>query len=514
MEQNYSYMTMRDYIRVLFRHKAVIFTSIIVVTLTTFAGLLLKTPVYKAEVKMLIQAQQQVESPYYREILGYGNMPLALTQSEIVRSNPVLGLTVRALSLYSRPLDYERSFASKLKKLVIIAQVKTMEKDLNKYSEEQKKGALYRMAIEDLKHNVKVEPIRDTNLFVISVTDYSPVGAATIVNTVSRAYAIFDLEQQLSELQLKYGEKHPTSIQLKENIEKMSKNLSGQPLSDIEAIGPASVKIIEQASLPIRPEGLPRPMMLALAFILSIFLGVMLAFVFEYLDQTIRFPKEAEEYLNVPCLGSIPKGAKQSYYHDLADQIYLLMRDKKLKSLVFTSALAGEGVSTLVVNLGTYLAKTVKHKVLVIDANLRNPTIEKLFKIPKETGLVDVLEGKLSFEKAVKEAGNNLDVLAAGSTTLNPVTLLSSHMMQELLKIAKEKYPIILIDSAQISIYKDGVILSAYADGAVMVVNEGKTRKQVVKASLAHLEQNKTNILGVVLNNRTFPIPEKIYNRI
>ncbi len=514
MDQSYSYMTMRDYMRVLFRQKAVLVTTIIVVTLVSIIGLLFKTPVYKAKVKMLIQAQPQVESPYYTAIMGYSNIQPTLTQSEIVTSNPVLGLAVRALGLYQRPFDYESNFASVLKKPLISFIAKLSQKELETYPEGQRKGILYRMAIENLRENLKVEPVQDTNIFIISVVDYDPIAAATIANTISRAYAIFDLEQQLAELQLKYGEKHPTAIQLKENIEKMSKNLSGQPVSDVEAIGPASVKIIEQAALPIKPEGLPRSILLVLAFILSIFLGVMLSFVFEYLDQTIRYPKEAEEYLGVPCLGSIPKNAKTNYYHNLADQVYLLMKDKKLKSLVFTSALFGEGVSTLIANLATYFSETAKHKTLVIDANFRNPILGKLFKIPKETGLVDVLEGKLSFEKAVKEAGSDLDVLAAGNCTLNPVTLLSSHAMQELIRQVKEKYTIVLIDSPEISAYKDGVILSTFADSTVIVVNEGKTRKQVIKASLVPFEQNKTNILGSILNNRTFPIPEKIYNKM
>jgi uncharacterized protein involved in exopolysaccharide biosynthesis len=306
----YNELTLRDYLRVLFRHKAVIITSIITVTATVIIGLIFKTPVYEAQVKMLISAEKQVESPYYREIISDRSLQLALTQSEIVKSNAVIGLAVRALGLYNRPLDYEKNFASIFKKPLIISQVALMNFKLRKLTEEQRREVLYRAALEDLKQNVKVEPLRDTNLFVISVSDYSPIGAAILANAVSRAYTIFDLQQQLAELQLKYGEKHPTAVQLKENIEKMSKNLNGAPLPDVEAIGSASVKIIEQASIPRYPAGLPKPVILILAIIMSVFLGVMLAFACEYLDQTFKSPREVESFLGIPYLGAIPKNAK------------------------------------------------------------------------------------------------------------------------------------------------------------------------------------------------------------
>jgi len=84
----------------------------------------------------------------------------------------------------------------------------------------------------------------------------------------------------------------------------------------------------------------------------------------------------------------------------------------------------------------------------------------------------------------------------------------------ELLKTAKERYEIVLIDGANLKDSKDAVALCSYADGVALVVNEGKTRRQVVKAAIAPLEQKKANILGVILNNRTFAIPKAIYERV
>jgi capsular exopolysaccharide synthesis family protein len=507
-------MTLRDYLRVLFRQKSVVITAVVTVIVTVFIGLKLKTSVYQSQVKMLISAEKQIDSPYYKDLLGYRNVEVALTQSEIVRSNPVIERSVKAVGLYQRPLDYEKNFCALVKVPWIKFRAARINARLKKFPQEQKQAYFYRMAIEDLKQNIKVEPIRDTNMFTISVSDFSPIGSAILANIVSRSYVIFDLEQQLAELQLKYGKDHPTVIQLKDSIDKMAKSLNGQPLSDIDAIGPASVKIVEQATVPLRPMGIPKPLTMVLAVFMSVFLGVMLAFVFEYLDQTFKSPQDIETSLNLPYLGSIPKKADVNAYQDLADQIYLLMKDNNLKTLLCSAAYANEGVTTIIFNLGSYLSKVAGHKVLIIDANFRNPGMNKLFKLADVNGLSDVLENKTTFEKAVKDLGANLHVLVSGKTALNPITLLGSHSMSDIIKLAKEKYEIILIDCADLSDFKDSLVLSASVDGVTLVVTEGQTRRQAVTATIAPLKQKNANLIGVILRNRSYVIPKAIYDRV
>ena len=516
-EQNIQNITtMRDYLRVLFHHKMVIIVSFVTVLLTVGVGLKLKTPVYESRVKMLISAQKQTESLYYRDLAGARSAEVVLTQSEIVKSNPIIERVVKATGLYNRPLDYEKKFASSLKKALIDSKAKKFNKKLDVLTEEQKKSFLFRMAVEDLKKSIKVEPIRDTNLFVISAKDFSPIGAAIIANVVSRSYVIFDLEQQLAELELKYGKKHLSVQQLKDSIDKMIKSLSGEPLPNIEAIGPASVKIIEQAQIPLKPTGTSKMITLLLALIMAPFLGVMLAFVFEYMDQTFKTPGSIETILNLPFLGSIPKKRKlkAAALRNLSDQVYLLTKDKGLKSLLFTSALPNEGVTTIVANLARHLSEKAGHKTLIIDANLRNPDVHKAFKISEGLGLSDILEGKTTFDKAVRDLGNNLSVLPSGKTGLNPIILLGSERMAKIMELVQNKYELILVDCSNLNDFKDSMVVSSCLEGICLVVNEGKTRRQVVKAALMPLEQKKVNIIGVVLNNRTFAIPKIVYDRI
>jgi len=530
MEANTKMTTLRDYIRILFKHKRMIVAVFIIVMVTVYIALQLKTPVYEAQVKILVSALKETEAAYYRELWPGRNTSVAYTQSEIVKSRTVIERAVRALGLYQRPLDYEKNFASKLKSALIDYRLNKLNSKLEELTPEQKQAFLFNKAVEDLEQNIEVKPIRETDVFTINVRDFNPVAAAIIANTVSRSYVIFDLEQQIVELQLKYGEKHSTVTQLNNYIKQLYKTLDGKRVSDIEALGPASVKIIEQAQIAPEPVGMiGRRLGLIFAFFTSIFLGVMIAFISEYLDQTFKSPQDIESYLNIPFLGSIPKRKSKDKllirdadqitkytqsYQNLSDQIFLLIKDKNLKSLLITDAEALDETAAVIANIGSYLAHKAAHKVLVIDANLRNPSISNVFNISNSPGLTDVLEEKISFEDAVQDLGSNLYVLPAGQTALNPTIFLSSSMMSDVMKKAREQYEIVFVNCADIKNFADGVILSSITDGVALVVNEGKVRRQVVKEAITPLEQKKINIIGVILTNRKYVIPEIIYKRV
>ncbi|RKX84881.1 MAG: lipopolysaccharide biosynthesis protein [Spirochaetes bacterium] len=528
--------TMRDYLRVIFRQKMVIIVSFVTVVSTVFIGLKLKTPVYESSVKMLISAKKQVDSLYYRDLIDSRNSEISLTQSELVKSSAVIGRVVKSLALYDRPLDYEKDFASGLRRLIIKAKINFFNKKTAKLTKEQKQAYRFRMALEDLKKNTSVEPIRDTDLFTIKVRDFSPLGAAVTANVVSRSYVIFDLEQQLVELELKYGKKHPMVTQLRDNIAKVEKSLTGAPLPDSDAIGPATVKIIEQAQIPIKPVGPSKMLIFLLSLFMAPLLGVMLAFVFEYTDQSFKSAQDIEGFLNLPFLGSIPRKKRRNKpgsfyaksYQVLSDQIYLLLRDKNLKSLMGVSSIQGEGATTVIANLGKYLSQKLGHKVLIIDANLRNSSMHKFFNISQDSGLTDVLEGKASFEQVIKTVNqeprakshepransHELSILPTGSTELNPITLLGSSKMEETVRKAEEKFEIVLVDCADLRSFKDANIISKFFGGVLLILSEGKSRKPVVKSLVSQLIEKKVNILGVVLNNRSFPIPGVIYDRV
>ena len=545
--------TLRDYLTIIFRHKTVILTTFVTVMISVIIRLELKTPSYIAQVKMLITAQKQIDSPYYRYLSGFEPIGVSLTQCEILTSNPVIERAVKALKFYERPSDYEKNYCSALKARLIdlkrkiaAAQNASSKNESQHYKELEENQQVgisltkneitnpdavnvqsytFRQAVKGLKNSISVEPIRDTNLFVLYATDFNPNAAAMIANVVSRSYIIFDLEQQLAELQLKYGEKQPIVVQLKDNIERMTKNLTGETLPDLEAIGPASVKIIEQALVPFVPEGTKKKLSIVLAFFMSIFLGIMLAFGLEYMDQTFKSAQDLEKFLNLPVLGAIPKNIHKGKdskqicinlhaYQPLADQIYLLVKDNNLKSILITALSPLEGSARLIANLGKYLSQEAHHKIFIVDANLKAPSLHKLFNITGKPGLADVLEEKAALEKATVKINDNLLILPAGETSLNPTTLLNSSRMRDVVNIAREKSELLFIDYANLRAIKNVRILSSIADGIALVVSEGKTRRPVIKAAITPLKQSKANIIGTILNDRTFVIPKIIYKRL
>ena len=491
-------ITLRDCLKVLFRQKWVVVASIIAVTAAAALLLWMRTPVYRAQVKMLVSTQK---------IQG------VLTQSEIVKSTPVLSRALKAVGI--RSLDYEKQFASPLRAYLVGQGASLTNNEIRKkaINDEQKQDLLFRLALKDIGDRIKVKAVRNTSLFTVSYGDYDPYSAASIANIISRSYVIFDLEQQLSELQIKYGEKNPAVIQLRDSIDKMERGLNGKILPNTEAIGPASVKIMEQAVPPLEPSGLAKPLALALAFLASILLGLILAFIFDYIDQTFKSPQEVEAFLGVSFLGSVPKMARSEAYYKLAEQVYFEMKDKKVKTLLVTSAMPKEGVSTIIAHLAKLMAAKPGCKALAIDANLRRPALHHLFKVPNNAGLVDILEDRSTFDKTVVHMSDKVSVLTAGKPDLNPVTLLESHKMTELLKNVSEKYDVVLIDGANLRETKDTLNLVPHAQGVLIVIDEGKTRKQAVRFEFEPMTDRKM-VIGAILNNRTFVIPKAIYERL
>ncbi|MCP4138112.1 MAG: hypothetical protein GY754_44530 [bacterium] len=533
---NLKEITIRDSLNVIFRQKAVIFLSICVVMAGVLVGLQLRTPVFQATVKMYIRGQSQTTSDVYR---GIGPFRIHLTQMEIVRSNPVLTRSIKALKLDKRPFDYQKQFSKKLKQYLIDRQVKKTKANFDALKPKEKKEFLFRRALHSLKISVKTELIPNTDMFRIVVEDYDAAQAMEIANVISRSYTVFDHQQQLAELQNIYGKLHPAVMQLKDNISKMSRRLHGRPLPDLEAMGTASIKIVEQASSNFQPVGKSKFVFFLSGFFVSIFLGIGLAFGFDFLNTTMKSPKDCQGVLGIPLLGSIPKrklrdkplvvDAKKStvytqHYEDLAIELFAAMKEQNLRSVLVASALKKKksSTATIVANLGYCLSEKLGHKTLIIDADMRNikknkkrPSVNRVLNLDEGPGLANMLDGEKGEMIHTFEYG--LSVLQAGSTEKNPANLLGAFALDKILKQVKEgkkKYDTILIHCSNMSEFKDVSMLAPLVGGVVITVEEGKDRRQVVKNAVGLLRLKDVTLVGSILNNRTYLIPKIIYNRL
>jgi capsular exopolysaccharide synthesis family protein len=201
-------------------------------------------------------------------------------------------------------------------------------------------------------------------------------------------------------------------------------------------------------------------------------------------------------------------------FKNVAEQIYLLMKDKAIKTLLLTSSRKGEGATTISRNVGKYIASTLGHRVLIIDANPKHKSPKRKKGSAAIPGLFEILEEKADFAQCIQKTEDKLHFLPAGHATLNPGILLASHHMAEIINQAKAHYEMVLIDTDSLNVSKDAIELSNAVDAVVLIVAEGKTRRHAVKFALESFKKRKATVLGAILNKRKFPLPRFVYERV
>ena len=194
-----------------------------------------------------------------------------------------------------------------------------------------------------------------------------------------------------------------------------------------------------------------------------------------------------------------PKSITAEAYRTLRTNIQYSSFDKEVRVIVVTSSEAGEGKSTTAGNLAISFSQAQK-KTIMIDCDLRKPSLHKKFRISNMVGLSDLLKGKESLKEAVHKYNDYLDILTSGKVPPNPSEMLGSHSMENLLKRLKDEYDMIVIDSAPLQAVTDAQILSRKADGTILVVRAEKTKRDSVIQAKELLQKVDANILGVVLN--------------
>lgn len=189
-------------------------------------------------------------------------------------------------------------------------------------------------------------------------------------------------------------------------------------------------------------------------------------------------------------------------FRTLRTNIQFSSIDSKLRSIVVTSSKPDEGKSTVIQNLAISMALT-NVKVLLIDADLRKPTIYKYFNIGNNSGLTNILMNQAEEEKIVHMIPEvpDLHVMTSGPIPPNPSELLSSQRMAHFLERITEKYDLVLVDSPPVGVVTDAAILSTMVDGTLLVCRQEETNINELVQAKENLEKVNANILGVVLNS-------------
>lgn len=194
-----------------------------------------------------------------------------------------------------------------------------------------------------------------------------------------------------------------------------------------------------------------------------------------------------------------PKSIAAESYRTLRTNIQYSSFDKEYRVIVVTSSEPGEGKSTTSGNLALCMAQGDK-KVILIDCDLRKPSLHKKFKVSNLVGLSDVIIGKSDLATAMHRYNKNLVLLTSGKIPPNPSEMLSSKAMENLLESLKDNFDYIILDTPPVQAVTDSQILSTKSDGTILVVRAEKTKKDSVENAVNLLKKVNANIIGTVLN--------------
>jgi capsular exopolysaccharide synthesis family protein len=298
--------------------------------------------------------------------------------------------------------------------------------------------------------------------------------------------------------------------------------------------GGTSVSVENHSRVPHSPVGPQRMQTILIAFVLSLLAGIGLAFLLDFLDDTIKSVDDVDRYINLPALALIPavrndrprlRGADgvpadpndttalamvkdvrspvaESYRH-LRTSLLLSSAGAAPRTILVTSSQPSEGKTTTAINTAFMLAQTGA-EVLIMDCDLRRPRLHVHFNISNARGLTNCLSGEASeLDSVIQSYAHlpNLKLLPSGPVPPNPAELLGSEEMRKLLVTLSERFTHVIVDSPPAISFTDASILSTFVDGVILVVHGGRSSRAVVRRAKQQLIDIGAHIFGVVLNN-------------
>ena len=403
------------------------------------------TRIYRSEALLLVNQAQNPSSVTYQDILG--SQQLTKTYAQLVTSNLNLGDAAKKLNDPTLTLPL-------------------------------------------LQGKVSASAETGTQLVRVAAEDPSPQRAALIANAVAETFVNYVEKAQLA------GQTSSTS------------NLNTVFVAETA----------EATRSPVRPN---RTLNVALGVFLGLIVVVSAIALVEYLDDDMDSREEVER-LSLPFLGSVfqadpPKGVKregwipsviredptspfaESFRQIQASLAYSLSTDN-LKTLVVTSAGAGEGKSTTAANLAETLAESSR-RILLIDGDLRKPDVHRYFDLPNHSGITSAfLAEPDALESFIKRVNERLFVFTSGPVPPNPAELLNSKKMSIMVDKLAEQFDLIVVDSPPLLGLADASVWASLTDGILLVARKGKTRRGPFEEAVAAAQASKKPILGVIVN--------------
>lgn len=335
--------------------------------------------------------------------------------------------------------------------------------------------------------------------------------AASIAQAQARISNLTQAEPELAAMMTEYAQAESSYKTLSEKYDQ-----AGVAENEFSKNGSLVPGWSRYATGPIQ-QGPSRKALLIYGLVLSLVLGIVTAIWLDSIDSRVRNAADVEKMLELPVIGLTPQlegregslprlthlyplSAMAESYRILRTNILFALRDNPFKTLMVATGRPGQGATTTICNLAIALAQIGK-RVILIDADMRRPSLHKFFDVPNDAGLSTLLQGQGSLTDAFQKTGiENLIVLPAGPQPLNPSELLGSERMHELVGKLEEHCDLVLFDSPSTVVFSDGPMLASWVDAVLMVVSANEVPRGTEAQTRDLLRKAKANIIGVVVN--------------
>jgi succinoglycan biosynthesis transport protein ExoP len=388
-----------------------------------------------------------------------------------------------------------------------------------------------------IRDKVTVAAQGQSNVVAVSAVDGDPQFAAALANTISRQYILFRRDADRSKinqaLRLVQRQLRALSPAQREATQGRSLRQQVDQLRVLAALQTGNAELVQKAEPPLTASS-PKPVRNAiLALILGLMIGIGLALLLDRLDRRLRDRDDAARLLGRPVVGAIPTssalrserrdalhldGEEAEAFRALRANLRYYDIDRDIRSLLVTSSAPGDGKSTV----ARYLAATAAAagvRTILVEADLRRPTLNALFPKLRPAGLSDVLSDQASLATAISQlpvsmagakSGRTLDVMVAGTPPPNPTDLLESARMRAVLADLEQRYELVVVDSSPVTVVPDSIPILRQVSGVLVVTRESKSTSVDVRRLRGQLEHLGVSPLGLVMNG-TAPIEKDAY---
>lgn len=380
---------------------------------------------------------------------------------------------------------------------------------------------------------LSVSAVGDTNVVRVSAVSVSPRLAAAIANTYSNQFVS---EQQKTNQQyyaqaLAVVSKQFTALSQAQRVSSAGIALQdrAQSLATLAELRSGTVQVVQSATAPTTPSS-PKTLQTTLfALVLGLLVGLGTAFLLERSDRIIREPSDLADIYGVPLLGAIPESvelsdsirrngasgaslppAEEETFHLLRAHLRYFNVDREIRTVLIASSSPGDGKTTIACHLAGAAAR-LGAKTLLVEADVRRPTISARLQLASGPGLAEVLIGFAPMSEAVRTValtssggsgriGQTLDVLAAGAAPPNAAALIESRAMEALLAEARATYDLVILDTPPLTAVSDAFPLLRKVDGVIVVGRVGRDRRDVAHRTRDTLNSVGASLLGVIAN--------------